>query len=188
MMNQIDLPVALTENLEKLLEDTPKEKHIFAERYEKENKDSQYYLSNEFLLNKNIVDISEYKRLFHIISSYFDTENLEKFLKERNYELSEKNVSGCFYYPPDGFMSWHTNYKRNDWRIYIVKSLEGDSFFRYVKDGEIITEYDSKGWSYRIFYVGDESNPFWHCVYGGSGRYSIGFRLQKNDNMLINCP
>ena len=187
-MNQVDLPVALTENLEKLLEDISKEKHnkkwIFAERYEKDNKDSQYYLSNEFLLNKNIVDISEYKRLFNIITAYPDTENLEKFLKERNFELFEKNVSGFFYYPPDGFMSWHTNYKRNDWRIYIVKSLEGDSFFRYVKDGEIITEYDPKGWSYRIFYVGDESNPFWHCVNGGSGRYSIGFRLKKIKDTL----
>lgn len=181
MINQSDLPIALAEDLQKLINhiDLKNDKTcLFTERYEKDIKESNYYLSDDFLLNKKIIDISEYKRLFNIISVYPNKEILEEFLKEKNFELFENNVSGCFYYPPDGFMSWHTNYKRNDWRVYIVKSLEGDSFFRYVKDGEIATDYDPKGWSYRIFYVGNEANPFWHCVYGGSGRYSIGFRLK----------
>lgn len=181
MINQTDLPIALAEDLQKLINhiDLKNDKTcLFTERYEKDIEQSNYYLSADFLLNKKIIDISEYKRLFSIVAKYETNDNLEKFLEEKHFKIAEKGFSGFFYYPPNGFMSWHTNYKRNDWRIYIVKSHEGDSFFRYVKDGEIVTDYDPKGWSYRIFYVGDEANPFWHCVYGGSGRYSIGFRLK----------
>jgi len=139
-----------------------------------------FYCGEEHLKESKIIDSSFYKDLLHLteVRENVPIEDLAEWLSEKGYSLAEKRPSGCFYYPPDGFMAWHTNYKRNDWRIYIVKSLKGDSFFRYVKDDEIVTDYDPKGWSYRIFYVGDEANPFWHCVYGGSGRYSIGFRLK----------
>lgn len=187
-MVQTDLPQTLIDNIDKLFIKAPLYKEgnkecIYTERYEKGNTDSQYYISKEFLYNKSIVDGSEYKKLYNIFpttSSY--RVELENFLLQKGFEVTEKLVSGCFFYPLDGFMSWHTNFKRQDWRIYIVKSLQGDSFFRYTENEEMITEYDPVGYSYRIFNVGDETSPFWHCVYGGSGRYSIGFRLKKNVN------
>jgi len=184
-MIQTDLPTALKEGIDKFFtEDISFNKNpkdcIYQERYENNNTNPQYYLGEEFLFNKNVVDGGEYNKLFNFFActSGFQA-NLTDFLLTKEFQLKGERASGCFFYPKEGFMSWHTNYKRNDWRIYIVKSLEGDSFFRYKKDNEIITEYDPKGWSYRIFYVGDKDSPFWHCVYGGSGRYSIGFRLQK---------
>jgi hypothetical protein len=141
-----------------------------------------HYLSKEYLKVCNLISASEHKHLFNIIThtKCSEIDGLDSFLKEQGFTTVEDRISGCFFYPENGFMGWHTNHTRNDWRIYIVKSIKGDSFFRYVKDNEIITEYDPIGWSYRIFYVGDETDPYWHCVYGGSGRYSIGFRLQKN--------
>ena len=182
-MVQTDLPLTLIENIDKLFIDVSRHnepRNLLTERYEKENTNPQYYLSKEFLFNKSIVDSSEYKKLVNIFpcaSSY--RVELEDFLLKKGFELTEKLVSGCFFYPLDGFMSWHTNFKRQDWRIYIVKSLQGDSFFRYTENEEMITEYDPVGYSYRIFNVGDENSPFWHCVYGGSGRYSVGFRLKR---------
>jgi hypothetical protein len=184
-MVQTDLPVTLKDSIDKLFAEyiplnEPIKECFYREKYENNNINPQYYLGKEFLFNKSVVDGCEYQKLFHIIPRTLSYRaELEDFLLQKEFKLKGEEASGCFIYPKEGFMSWHTNFKRNDWRIYIVKSLEGDSFFRYVKDGEIITENDPKGWSYRIFYVGDADNPYWHCVYGGSGRYSIGFRLQR---------
>lgn len=146
--------------------------------------DAEYYVSEKYLKERDLISVSEHKHLYNIATNTTssDIKGLKEFLKELGFETTEENISGCFFYPENGFMSWHTNYTRNDWRIYIVNSLQGDSFFRYIEDGKIVTEYDPIGWSYRIFYVGDASNPYWHCVHGGSGRYSIGFRLKKITN------
>jgi len=145
---------------------------------------SEYYISEEYLKEIKLMSVSEHKHLYNIITNTKCSEikGLDSFLNELGFTAVEDKASGCFFYPENGFMGWHTNHTRNDWRIYIVKSLKGDSFFRYVKDNQIVTEYDPIGWSYRAFYVGDENNPYWHCVYGGSGRYSIGFRLHKDTN------
>lgn len=102
--------------------------------------------------------------------------DVSEFLLSKRYQ-TDNTVTGRFFYPANGFMSWHTNQNRSDYRIYIVKSLTGDSFFRYEHDGEVVTDYDPIGYSYRIFRIGDDSCPFWHCVFGGSGRYSIGFKI-----------
>jgi len=184
-MIQTDLPLTVSQEIEKIFTQIPfiknsKPEAIYIEKLKKNISDYNYYINENFLTNKAIIDSSEYKRMYNLfpaITSY--RPELEKFLYNKGFEIIENRTSGCFYYPPDGFMSWHTNYKRQDWRIYIVKSLHGDSFFRYTEQDNMITEYDPQGYSYRIFYVGDEARPFWHCVYGGSGRYSIGFRLMK---------
>ena len=143
--------------------------------------DAKYYVSEKYLKQQDLISVSEHKHLYNIATNTSSSKikGLKEFLKELGFKTTEESISGCFFYPKHGFMSWHTNYTRNDWRIYIVNSLKGDSFFRHIKDDKIVTEYDPIGWSYRIFYVGDASNPYWHCVYGGSGRYSIGFRLQR---------
>lgn len=142
---------------------------------------AEYYISKEYLQQCSLISASEHKYLYNIAANVTCSEikGLQDFIKQLGFQTAEERISGCFFYPENGFMGWHTNYMRNDWRVYIVNSLKGDSFFRYIKDGNIVTEYDPVGWSYRIFYVGDVSNPYWHCVHGGSGRYSIGFRLQK---------
>ena len=45
-------------------------------------------------------------------------------------------LSGDFYYPPTGFMGWHTNHNSPCDRIYInYASEDKKSFFRYYWDG-----------------------------------------------------
>ena len=90
-------------------------------------------------------------------------------------------LSGRFYYRKGDFLSWHTNIREPGLRLYITHVPEGGkSFFRYQQGtGPIVTTYDKKGWSYRLFQVTEE-NPLWHCVYSDTDRLSIGFRIFPN--------
>jgi hypothetical protein len=86
--------------------------------------------------------------------------------------------SGHFWYPPGGYMGWHTNSGAPDWRLYISYAEEPDkSFFRYRDPDslEIITEFD-RGWAARLFHV-TRDRPLWHAVYSDTNRFSLGYRV-----------
>jgi hypothetical protein len=87
--------------------------------------------------------------------------------------------TGCFWYPNKGYMDWHTNEDNTGYRIYIVYSENGDSFFRYMDPltEEIITSYDNPGWNMRSFKVGGYNKPLWHCVLSNTDRISLGFNI-----------
>ena len=87
-------------------------------------------------------------------------------------------LSGDFYYPPTGFMGWHTNHNSPCDRIYInYASEDNKSFFRYYWDGKIVTDYDNKGMNARMFTCPGEPPYFWHCVGSECDRISLGFKL-----------
>jgi hypothetical protein len=84
--------------------------------------------------------------------------------------------SGQYWYPPGGYMGWHTNNRYPGWRLYVSYAEElGKSFFRYrrPKDGEIVTSQDT-GWNVRLFEV-DPARPLWHAVYSDTNRFSFGY-------------
>ena len=88
--------------------------------------------------------------------------------------------SGTFYYPNTGYMSWHTNHNHPTDRLYITYASEQEkSFFRYYKDGKIVTDYDDKGITIRRFTATGTKPYFWHCVGSQCDRVSIGFQLAK---------
>jgi hypothetical protein len=87
-------------------------------------------------------------------------------------------VSGYFHYPDTGFMSWHTNSDIPCKRLYITWSKEGGkSFFRYFENGKVITDYDDKGITIRMFNITDKPPYLWHCVGSETDRLSFGFRI-----------
>jgi hypothetical protein len=93
-----------------------------------------------------------------------------------NNEL--KSISGRFYYPPKGYMGWHTNSNMEGWRVYATWAAEDKkSFFRYMHKNKVLTEWEDKGWNFRAFEV-KKPNLYWHCVYTDCDRYSFGFRFQ----------
>jgi hypothetical protein len=103
--------------------------------------------------------------------------NLKKMLEDE-FGLTRK-FSGFFWYPPDAFCGWHTNNNCEGERIYLAWAAEENkSFFRYqdVDTGEIVTDWDKKGWQFRKFTVSREK-PLWHCVGSKTNRISIGFRV-----------
>lgn len=88
------------------------------------------------------------------------------------------SISGRFHYPPKGFMGWHTNSNAYGWRVYASRAEEPNkSFFRYYKNGKVISECETKGWNFRAFQV-QKGQLYWHCVYTDADRYSFGFRFE----------
>lgn len=91
--------------------------------------------------------------------------------------VGKVRVTGNFWYPPGGYMGWHTNGNDPGVRLYATWAKEGyKSFFRYATAGAIVTSYDAEGWNFRQFTV-DRQRPFWHCVYSDTHRVSFGFNL-----------
>lgn len=92
--------------------------------------------------------------------------------------------SGNFWYPPKGYMGWHTNQGLPGWRLYINYAEEpGKSFFRYrdPETGEIVTAWD-KEWNFRLFRVTKEKF-FWHAVYSDTNRFSLGYLVSTKSGM-----
>ena len=50
---------------------------------------------------------------------------------------------------------------------------------RYINQDteEMITEWEPVGWSLNHFVIGDKDNPFWHCVYTTTNRFSFGIGM-----------
>ena len=115
--------------------------------------------SNNFKFPKQMSD-----KLIHIVKEQFPSKTVYS--------------SGHFYYPPTGYMGWHTNYKVPGTRLYItLSSEEGKSFFRYKVGDQIITDYDDAGLTIREFSVPKNWPFFWHCVGSNCDRFSFGYRL-----------
>lgn len=109
---------------------------------------------------------------------------VDRFLRLHDYEPAPTDTlsqSGFFYYPPNGYMSWHTNEDMPYARMYIKYSVTGDSYFQYInEDGELVKDMDNKGWTIRLFEAGaEEYSIIWHSIYGGQGGcFSCGYRVK----------
>ena len=96
------------------------------------------------------------------------------------YPKASITQSGNFFYPENGFMSWHTNIKSPGRRIYLSYVEETNkSAFKYIQNNREVVSFDFVGWNMREFFVSEDS-PFWHCVYTETPRMSIGFRVFDN--------
>tara|TARA_R100000773_G_C4219686_1_gene118299 strand:+ start:2738 stop:3286 length:549 start_codon:yes stop_codon:yes gene_type:complete len=97
----------------------------------------------------------------------------------KSFDLRSCYMSGNFYYPPGGFMGWHTNSNNPGWRCYVTYAAEKNkSWFDYIQDGEIKSSPDRKGFTARAFFV-DKTNLFWHRVRSDTHRLSFGFYGRK---------
>ena len=62
------------------------------------------------------------------------------------------------YYPPGGFVGWHTNYDATAYQVLFTWS-DGNGYFRYydmAKD-EVVTIQDVEGWQCRHYYFEAEN-------------------------------
>ena len=86
--------------------------------------------------------------------------------------------SGRNWYPPNGFMGWHTNANVQGFRLYCSHApVPGASYFRYQNPTTkaIVTSWDEAGWNFRCFRT--DLEPLWHCVYSETDRISFGYGL-----------
>lgn len=110
----------------------------------------------------------------------FNNVNFDFLGKEIAKVFSDKlqayGISGRIWYPPAGYMGWHTNDDNRGFKFYCAFAREGQkSFFRYrnPETGDIITAWDKEGWNFRLFKVTE--NLLWHCVFSETDRFSIGY-------------
>ena len=149
-------------------------------------RDWKYNTSKQYLDN-NKTSIESKKENYPPVNQYllnFGPElipnNLFSLVQEL-YPDEKITVSGHWYYPNEGYIGWHTNCDHpNTKRLYITYASEDKkSFFRYLKDGEIVTCYDNKGITIREFDIPQIPEFFWHCVGSECDRYSLGFKIEK---------
>ena len=90
------------------------------------------------------------------------------------------------YYPPNGFVGWHTNWNASAYQIIITWSEEGDGYFSYYdkETDTIITEQDVKGWQARWYRFGRYDEPqhhCWHTAWTNSPRFTLAFKFPYNN-------
>ena len=90
------------------------------------------------------------------------------------------------YYPPNGFVGWHTNWNASAYQIIITWSENGDGYFSYYdkETDTIITEQDVKGWQARWYRFGREDEPqhhCWHTAWTNSPRFTLAFKFPYNN-------
>ena len=87
------------------------------------------------------------------------------------------------YYPPTGFVGWHTNYKAHGYIILFNWSENGEGFFRFVKGNRMTTLKDGRGWSCKVGYFGENiSDQLWHCARTECRRFSFSYRFEKKED------
>ncbi len=125
------------------------------------------------------LDVCEVSMLDHIT---FPRKNQSQLYRSVSLEYPKCSIilSGNFFYPKNGYMSWHTNKDAPGLRLYLsYTEHENSSFFIY-KDGvNIIKDPDYVGWTAREFTI-DKDNLLWHSVFAYKPRISAGVRIIKN--------
>jgi hypothetical protein len=80
------------------------------------------------------------------------------------------------YYPPGGFVGWHTNQNNSGWQFIFSWSEQGNGFFQYYdkKKKAIVQIPDKAGWQCRHYHFGkDEPDHCWHSAYTNVPRITV---------------
>lgn len=85
------------------------------------------------------------------------------------------------YYPPGGFVGWHTNYDATAYQVLFTWS-DGNGYFSYYdkKEDKVVTIEDVPGWQCRHYYFGPENEPeniCWHAAYAGGERITLAYKF-----------
>jgi hypothetical protein len=159
---------------------------------EKALTDPEYYCNREWLdhMLENWETHSGFpEQHFSQPISRMATVNPEKFLNLKNKvredfttEIGAMHAALSNYYPPGGFVGWHTNWNANCYQILFTWSKTGNGYFKYYdkQKDEIVTIQDVPGWQCRHFYFGRKDEPdhhCWHAAYAGEPRITLAYKF-----------
>lgn len=88
------------------------------------------------------------------------------------------------YYPPNGFIDWHTNDNVELYNAICTFSDEGNSFFEYEKDGKVYKIQDDIGWNVKITKWG-ELDSLNHRAVSNNNRITFTFSNKNFDKIVI---
>ena len=108
----------------------------------------------------------------------------EKFDYEQKRNLIRSKFPTCLdnpvigYYPPGGYVGWHTNCNAPGWIILFNWSEEGKGYFMYYHNYKLVTLEDKPGWNARVGRFRPEpDNLLWHCAKTDCRRFSFSYRF-----------
>ena len=106
----------------------------------------------------------------------YDLQQIRNLLKSKFPKCLDNPVIG--YYPPGGFIGWHTNYSAPGWIILFNWSEEGKGYFKYYHNYKLVTLKDEPGWNARVGrFQSDPNNLLWHCAKTECRRFSFSYRF-----------
>lgn len=90
------------------------------------------------------------------------------------------------YYPPKGFVGWHTNWNAFGYQIILTWSEEGNGYFTYYdkENDEFVKHEDVKGWQARWYRFGRRDEPehhCWHAAWTECPRFTLAFKFPYGD-------
>lgn len=109
--------------------------------------------------------------------------DIEFLVKKKFPETLGVHSSALFnYYPPGGFVGWHTNWNANAYQILFTWSETGNGYFKYWDNQtqRIVTIQDVPGWQCRWYYFGRYDEPdhhCWHAAYAGCDRITLAYKF-----------
>lgn len=109
----------------------------------------------------------------------------DKVKRDFTVEIGAMHSALLNYYPPGGFVGWHTNWNANCYQILFTWSKSGNGYFRYYdkQKDEIVTIQDKPGWQCRHYYFGRKDEPdhhCWHAAYAGEDRITLAYKFTNN--------
>lgn len=106
----------------------------------------------------------------------FDLEQKRNLLRSKFPTCLDNPVIG--YYPPGGYVGWHTNCNAPGWIILFNWSEEGKGYFKYYHNYKLVTLEDKPGWNARVGRFRPEpNNLLWHCAKTDCRRFSFSYRF-----------
>ena len=121
-----------------------------------------------------------------------DKEMWGDFMQKVKYdfaaELGAHTSALLSYYPPGGFVGWHTNFDANAYQVLFTWSETGEGFFEYYdkQNDEIIKIDDVPGWQCRHYYFGaghETDLHCWHAAYTECQRITLAYKFVNNGSV-----
>lgn len=91
-------------------------------------------------------------------------------------------VSHAAYYGEHGFIDWHTNANAPYYNAICTYSSNGNGFFEYKRDEEVVRMQDSIGWSVKKSKWGDSTQSH-RALSNGSDRITITFSSEEENRV-----
>lgn len=163
--------------------------HVYSDEKDKSN--GEFFCSEEYLtecLSRDILVGVPDRHFAQPISKMVreDPEKWKSYMQRVKYdfaaEIGAHTSALLSYYPPGGFVGWHTNYDASAYQVLFTWSKSGNGYFRYRDNdtGEIVSIQDKAGWQCRHYYFGPEDEPenlCWHSAYAGEDRITLAYKF-----------
>lgn len=157
---------------------------------EKDRSNGEYFCSEEYLQDclgrDTLVGVPDRHWAQPISKMVRVDDKWKPFMQRVKYDFASEigaHTSALLsYYPPGGFVGWHTNYDATAYQVLFTWSETGDGYFKYYdkEKDEIVTIQDVPGWQCRHYYFGPENEPHnlcWHSAYAGCKRITLAYKF-----------